>query len=73
MSRRRLESRQLLDVHYQSQPGFRIQLRAAIDHPRERPAGAEYIKAFAAEMLASGFLARSIGRHAVRGLAPVSP
>jgi polar amino acid transport system substrate-binding protein len=38
--------------------------------PRERPAGAEYMKAFADDMVASGFLVRSIARHAVRGLAP---
>ena len=41
--------------------------------PRERRAGAEYIKAFADDMVASGFLVRSIERHAVQGLAPAKP
>ena len=41
--------------------------------PRERPAGAKYMTAFAKEMLASGLLARSIERHAIRGLLPVKP
>jgi hypothetical protein len=36
--------------------------------PRERPAAAAYLKAFVEEMNASGFVARSIERHGVRGL-----
>jgi len=39
--------------------------------PRERRAGAEYLKAFVEEMNASGFVARSIERHGVRGLSAV--
>jgi len=39
--------------------------------PRERRAGVEYLKAFAEEMNASGFVARSIERHGVRGLSAV--
>ena len=39
--------------------------------PRDRTAGAEYLEAFVEEMNASGFVARSIARHQVRGLAPV--
>jgi polar amino acid transport system substrate-binding protein len=39
--------------------------------PRERPAAAEYLKAFVEEMKASGFVARSIERHGVQGLSPV--
>ncbi len=40
--------------------------------PRGRSAAAEYLKAFVEEMKASGFVARSIERHGVRGLSPVS-
>ena len=39
--------------------------------PRERRAAAEYLKAFAEEMIASGFVARSIERHGVQGLSAV--
>jgi polar amino acid transport system substrate-binding protein len=39
--------------------------------PRERPAAAEYVKAFVEEMKASGFVARSIERHGVHGLSAV--
>jgi len=39
--------------------------------PRERRVAAEYLKAFVEEMNASGFIARSIERHGVQGLAAV--
>jgi polar amino acid transport system substrate-binding protein len=39
--------------------------------PTNRPAAAAYLKAFVEEMNASGFLASSIARHGVKGLAPV--
>ena len=39
--------------------------------PRDRPAAAAYLKAFAEALNASGFIARSIEQHAVRGLAAV--
>lgn len=39
--------------------------------PRERPAAAAYVKTFVEEMNSSGFVARSIERHRVRGLLPV--
>jgi polar amino acid transport system substrate-binding protein len=39
--------------------------------PRERPAAAEYLKAFVEEMNASGFVARSIERNGARGLSAV--
>jgi polar amino acid transport system substrate-binding protein len=39
--------------------------------PRERRAAAEYLKSFAEEMNASGFVARSIERHGVQGLSAV--
>jgi len=39
--------------------------------PRARRAAAEYLKAFVEEMIASGFVARSIERHGVQGLTAV--
>ncbi len=39
--------------------------------PRERRAAAEYLKAFVEEMNTSGFVARSIERHGVKGLSAV--
>jgi len=42
-----------------------------IGTPRERRAAAEYVKAFVVEMIASGFVARSIERHGVQGLSAV--
>ena len=39
--------------------------------PRERRAAAAYLKVFVEEMIASGFIARSIERHGVRGLSAV--
>ncbi len=42
-----------------------------IGTPRARRAAAEYLKAFVEEVNASGFLARSIERHAVQGLSAV--
>lgn len=39
--------------------------------PRVRRTAAEYLKAFAEEMIASGFVARSIERHSVQGLTAV--
>ena len=39
--------------------------------PRERRAAAAYLKVFVEEMIASGFIARSIERHGVRGLSTV--
>lgn len=42
-----------------------------IGTPRDRRAAAEYLKQFAEEMNASGFVARSIERHRVAGLSPV--
>lgn len=42
-----------------------------IGTPRERRVAAEYVKAFVEEMIASGFVARSIERHDVQGLSAV--
>ncbi len=39
--------------------------------PRDRRAAAQYLQAFVAELNASGFVARSIERHGVRGLSAV--
>ena len=47
----------------------------AVNHglgtPRERRAAAQYLKAFVEEMNTSGFVARSIDRHGVKGLSAV--
>jgi polar amino acid transport system substrate-binding protein len=47
----------------------------AVNHglgtPRERAAGAAYLKAFVEDLNASGFVARSIERHGVKGLSAV--
>ncbi|HSN22279.1 MAG TPA: transporter substrate-binding domain-containing protein, partial [Usitatibacter sp.] len=42
-----------------------------IGTPRERRAAAEYLRAFVEEATASGFVARSIERHGVKGLSAV--
>jgi polar amino acid transport system substrate-binding protein len=39
--------------------------------PRDRGAAAEYLKAFVADVNASGFVAKSIERHRVQGLSAV--
>ena len=39
--------------------------------PRERNAGAEYLKVFVEDLNASGFIARSIAKHGVQGLSAV--
>ena len=39
--------------------------------PRDRGAGAAYLKAFVEELNAQGFVARSIERHGVKGLSAV--
>jgi polar amino acid transport system substrate-binding protein len=39
--------------------------------PRARMAAAAYLKAFAEDVNASGFVARSIARHGVQGLSAV--
>lgn len=43
-------------------------VKHGLGSPRDRPAAAAYLKAFVEELNASGFLARSIERHGVRGL-----
>jgi polar amino acid transport system substrate-binding protein len=39
--------------------------------PKSKQASAAYVKAFIDEMVASGFIARSIERHGIKGLTPV--
>lgn len=46
-------------------------LNHGIGTPRKRRAAAEYLRTFVEEMNASGFVARSIERHQVRGLSAV--
>lgn len=48
-----------------------ITINHGLGTPRERTAAAEYLKAFVADVTASGFVARSIERHKVQGLAAV--
>ena len=40
---------------------------------RRTGAGADYLKAFIDEMVASGFIARSIEKNGVKGLAAIAP
>lgn len=54
-------------------PGRFMTVNHGIAIPRERAAGAEYVKSFVDEMVASGFVALSIERHGIRGLAPAKP
>jgi polar amino acid transport system substrate-binding protein len=51
--------------------GF-MTVQHGIGTPRERSAGAAYIRDVVQELNASGFIARSIERHKVKGLAPVA-
>jgi ABC-type amino acid transport substrate-binding protein len=44
-------------------------VQQAIGTPKAREAAAKYLREFAEDVKASGFVARSIDRHAVRGLA----
>jgi polar amino acid transport system substrate-binding protein len=44
-----------------------------IGTPRDRQAGAQYLKTFVENMIATGFVARSIERHAVQGLSAIAP
>jgi len=60
----RLPSGRLLDGKFMT-------VNHGLGIPRERPAAAAYLKAFVEEMNASGFIARSIERHGVRGLSAV--
>ena len=60
----RLPSGRLLDGKFMT-------VNHGLGIPRERPAAAAYLKAFVEEMNASGFVARSIERHGVRGLSAV--
>jgi hypothetical protein len=38
---------------------------------RGKPAADEYLKQFVQELNASGFIARSIERHRIKGLSPI--
>ncbi|HET9651178.1 MAG TPA: transporter substrate-binding domain-containing protein [Usitatibacter sp.] len=68
---------QLLERQHEI-PGARIldggfmTVNHGIGTPRDRSAGAEYIRRVVDELNASGFIARSIERHRVKGLAAVS-
>ena len=60
----RLPGARLLDGAFMS-------VQHGIGTPRDRRAGAEYLKQFVEEMNASGFVARSIERHRIPGLSPI--
>jgi len=67
-----LRPRLILDVG--RVPGARIldgrftAIQQAIGTPKGRPAGAQYLREFVAEVKASGFVAELIERHGARGL-----
>ncbi|MGE5093724.1 MAG: transporter substrate-binding domain-containing protein [Betaproteobacteria bacterium] len=69
---------QLLERQHEI-PGARIleggfmTVNHGIGTPRERAAGAEYIRGLVEELNRSGFIARSIERHRVQGLSAVRP
>ena len=50
-------------------------VQQAIGTPKARQAGAKYLREFAEDVKASGFVARAIEKHGVRGVsvAPRSP
>jgi polar amino acid transport system substrate-binding protein len=60
-------------------PGSRIldgrftAVQQAIGTPKGRPAGAAYLRKFAADIKASGLVAQLIERHGVRGLSVAAP
>jgi len=62
-------------------PGSRVlegrfsAVQQSIGTPQGRPAGAEYLREFVEDAKASGFVAKAIERHAVRGVsvAPMAP
>jgi len=55
-------------------PGSRVlegsftAVQQSVGTPQGRPAGAKYLGEFAKDVKASGFVARAIARHAVRGV-----
>jgi len=65
----------------QKLPGSRVlegrfsAVQQSIGTPQGRPAGAKYLREFAEDAKASGFVAKAIERHAVRGVsvAPMAP
>ena len=60
-------------------PGSRVlegrfsSVQQSIGTPQGRPAGAKYLREFAEDAKASGFVAKSIERHAVRGVSVAPP
>jgi len=50
-------------------------VQQSIGTPQGRPSGAKYLRKFAEDAKASGFVAKAIERHAVRGVsvAPKAP
>jgi len=69
----------VLEEYRQKMPGSTIvegrfmAVQHGIGTPRQRVAAATYLRSFVEEMIASGFVARSIERHGVKGLSPARP
>lgn len=54
-------------------PGTFMTVNHGLGTPRPRPLAAQYLKSFVEDVNASGFVAASIARHQVQGLAAVAP
>jgi polar amino acid transport system substrate-binding protein len=60
-------------------PGSRVlegrfsAVQQSIGTPQGRPAGAKYLREFAEDAKASGFVAKAVERHAVRGVSVAPP
>ena len=54
-------------------PGTFMTVNHGLGTPRPRPLAAQYLKSFVEDLNASGFVAASIARHQVQGLAAVAP
>ena len=52
-------------------PGTFMTVNHGLGTPRPRPLAAQYLKSFVEDLNASGFVAASIARHQVKGLAAV--
>ncbi len=53
-------------------PGNFMTVNHGFALPRERSMGAEFLQTFVKDLIASGFVARSIGKHQIKGLTALS-
>ena len=71
--------RQQLEMDAKRVPGVRMLegrfmvINQAMGTPRERTAGAAYLRSFVEEMKASGFVAKALARHRIEGAAVAPP